>query len=72
MASVGRKVFVLGGESFTPSRADDHNIIHILETSPYCLRVCFFLTDAALFTAEHIKYPAATQPPPAGVKVKLV
>jgi hypothetical protein len=32
MASVGTRVFVLGGESFTPTKSDDHGIINILET----------------------------------------
>lgn len=32
MASMGSRVFVLGGESFTPTR-DDHGIIHVLDTS---------------------------------------
>ncbi|KAJ7596845.1 hypothetical protein C8J56DRAFT_918475 [Mycena floridula] len=32
MAAVGPKVFVLGGESFTPSKADDPNVIHVLDT----------------------------------------
>ncbi|KAG1778034.1 hypothetical protein EV702DRAFT_968580, partial [Suillus placidus] len=33
MASVGTKVFVLGGESFTPTKPDDHGIINVLDTS---------------------------------------
>lgn len=33
MASMGSRVFVLGGESFTPARGDDHGIIHVLDTS---------------------------------------
>ncbi|TFK36888.1 hypothetical protein BDQ12DRAFT_754358 [Crucibulum laeve] len=32
MASVGPKVFVLGGESFTPSKSDDPSITHVLDT----------------------------------------
>lgn len=32
MASMGSRVFVLGGESFTPARGDDHGIIHVLDT----------------------------------------
>ncbi|KAG0703625.1 hypothetical protein DFH29DRAFT_998279 [Suillus ampliporus] len=32
MASLGTKVFVLGGESFTPAKGDDHGIIHVLDT----------------------------------------
>ncbi|KAF8546039.1 galactose oxidase, partial [Imleria badia] len=33
MASTGSRVFVLGGESFTPTKEDDHGIIHVLDTS---------------------------------------
>ena len=33
MSSMGSRVFVLGGESFTPTRGDDHGIIHVLDTS---------------------------------------
>jgi len=33
MASIGTKVFVVGGESFAPARPDDPNVIHILDTS---------------------------------------
>lgn len=33
MAAMGSRVFVLGGESFTPTRGDDHGIIHVLDTS---------------------------------------
>ncbi|KAH7885957.1 hypothetical protein F5I97DRAFT_1808782 [Phlebopus sp. FC_14] len=32
MASMGSRVFVLGGESFTPTKGDDHGIIHVLDT----------------------------------------
>lgn len=32
MASMGSRVFVLGGESFTPARGDDHGIVHVLDT----------------------------------------
>ncbi|THV06018.1 hypothetical protein K435DRAFT_711984 [Dendrothele bispora CBS 962.96] len=32
MASIGSRVFVLGGESFTPSKPEDSNYIHVLET----------------------------------------
>ncbi|TFK77279.1 hypothetical protein BDN72DRAFT_953734 [Pluteus cervinus] len=32
MASMGSKVYVLGGESFTPSKAEDSGYIHILDT----------------------------------------
>jgi hypothetical protein len=33
MASMGSRVLVLGGESFAPTRGDDHGIIHVLDTS---------------------------------------
>lgn len=42
MASMGTRVFVLGGESFTPSKTDDPSIIHVLDTSTYRH---FFLDD---------------------------
>lgn len=32
MASMGSRVFVLGGESFAPTRGDDHEIVHVLDT----------------------------------------
>ncbi|KAJ3490764.1 hypothetical protein NLJ89_g11405 [Agrocybe chaxingu] len=32
MASIGTRVFVLGGESFSPSKGDDANITHVLDT----------------------------------------
>ncbi|OJA16234.1 hypothetical protein AZE42_00038 [Rhizopogon vesiculosus] len=32
MASMGGRVFVLGGESFTPTKGEDHGIIHVLDT----------------------------------------
>ncbi|KAG5651610.1 hypothetical protein H0H81_008070 [Sphagnurus paluster] len=32
MASVGTRVYVLGGESFTPSKTDDPSIFHVLDT----------------------------------------
>lgn len=37
MASMGSRVFVLGGESFTPTRGDDHGMIHVLDTSLYLI-----------------------------------
>ncbi|KAI6136483.1 hypothetical protein F5141DRAFT_1074919 [Pisolithus sp. B1] len=33
MASMGSRVFVLGGESFTPTRDDDQGIVHVLDTT---------------------------------------
>nr|GAT47851.1 cell polarity protein [Mycena chlorophos] len=32
MAAVGARVYVLGGESFTPTKGDDPSLIHILDT----------------------------------------
>ncbi|KIK70799.1 hypothetical protein GYMLUDRAFT_66014 [Collybiopsis luxurians FD-317 M1] len=32
MASIGPRVFVLGGESFTPSKPEDANFVHVLDT----------------------------------------
>ncbi|KAJ7139940.1 hypothetical protein C8R44DRAFT_606672 [Mycena epipterygia] len=32
MAAVGPKVYVLGGESFTPSKTDDSSLVHVLDT----------------------------------------
>ncbi|KAJ7107616.1 hypothetical protein C8R43DRAFT_1044594 [Mycena crocata] len=32
MAAVGTKVYVLGGESFTPSKTDDSSLVHVLDT----------------------------------------
>ncbi|KAF9455255.1 galactose oxidase, partial [Collybia nuda] len=33
MASMGHRVYVLGGESFSPSKADDSGLVHVLDTS---------------------------------------
>lgn len=33
LASVGTKVFVLGGEAVTQSQTDDASTVHVLETS---------------------------------------
>ena len=35
MSAVGSRVYVLGGESYTPARADDPTIFHVLDTSTY-------------------------------------
>ncbi|KAF7981180.1 hypothetical protein HWV62_34967 [Athelia sp. TMB] len=32
MASTGTRVFVLGGESFTPAKQEDHGIVNVLDT----------------------------------------
>jgi Kelch motif len=36
MASIGAKIYVLGGESFSPLKSDDPSITHVLDTSAYC------------------------------------
>ncbi|RDB28536.1 Tip elongation aberrant protein 1 [Hypsizygus marmoreus] len=33
MASVGAQVYVLGGESLSPSKTEDHTLVHVLDTS---------------------------------------
>jgi hypothetical protein len=33
MASMGTRVFVLGGESFTPAKQEDYGTVHVLDTS---------------------------------------
>ena len=38
MSSAGTKVYVLGGESFSP-KGEDANTIHVLDTSPLLLNV---------------------------------
>jgi len=43
MASIGSKVFVIGGESFTPSKGEDPNMIHVLDTSQYYFSIIFCL-----------------------------
>jgi len=35
MASVGQKVFVIGGESFKPLKSEDHAYIHVLDSSEW-------------------------------------
>lgn len=63
MASVGPKVFVLGGESFTPTKSEDPSLVHILDTS-----ACPFPTlsprSGLTHLTEHIKYPSPKDPPP--------
>lgn len=59
MASMGSRVFVLGGESSIPTRGDDHEIIHVLDTS-LSIIISFVLHDSLIFIfLEHIKYPEA-------------
>ncbi|KAF8211579.1 hypothetical protein K438DRAFT_1568813, partial [Mycena galopus ATCC 62051] len=35
MASVGKKVYLLGGETFVPSKADDSGLVHVLDTGVF-------------------------------------
>lgn len=37
MAAVGTRVFVLGGESSSTSPSDDPSLIHVLDTSQFCV-----------------------------------
>lgn len=69
MASMGSKIFVLGGESFTPVRNEDHGVIHVLDTSGFFLFCLWsFLPHEMSHLIpwrflEHIKYPDASKPP---------
>ena len=47
MATAGQKVFVLGGESFSPSKADDPSFTHVLDTS-----ACLLLEQVSTLTDE--------------------
>lgn len=62
MASVGTRVFVLGGESSVPGQTDDSSIMHVLDTSQlwYILQRLRKLTKFL----EHIKYPEPAKPSP--------
>lgn len=60
MASIGSKVYVVGGESFAPSRGDDPNVIHILDTSQYIPQSSLLVLNMEI---EHIKYPEDNRPP---------
>ncbi|TFK56591.1 hypothetical protein OE88DRAFT_1649961 [Heliocybe sulcata] len=41
MAAMGARVFVLGGESYAPSKPEDSTLIHVLDTSAWqVLLVC--------------------------------
>ena len=71
MASVGSRVFVLGGESSTPGKTDDPSVIHVLDTSArfffsfsHLLQTILMIFDCFPCLLEHIKYPDAKSPPP--------
>jgi hypothetical protein len=71
MASIGSRVFVLGGESFTPAKMDDHSLVHVLDTSAYIFHnVSRNSISHYSCPLEHIKYPDANKPPPAGNAVR--
>jgi hypothetical protein len=61
MASVGKKVFVLGGESFEPANPDDYTMVHVLDTgwSRPNRSVNFRLMWC---DTEHINYSASKSP----------
>lgn len=44
MASMGSKIFVLGGESFVPFKTDDPDLIYVLDSSQYHTH-CVHRTD---------------------------
>ena len=77
MASMGPRVFVLGGlgaEFMNPARPEDPTMVHVLDTSS-----CFFYHPTTVFfslmfgsfyrlvrgavSSEHIKYPDSSKPP---------
>lgn len=62
MASVGTRVFVLGGESFTPTKTDDPTLVHVLDTSASLYAIVS--STPSLPLSEHIKYPSPKDPPP--------
>ena len=61
MASSGTRVFVLGGESFGAPKAEDINVIHVLDTS--ALTHPLALPTSHHQPTEHIKYPESGRPP---------
>jgi hypothetical protein len=69
MASVGTKVYVLGGESFTPSKTDDSGLVHVLDTSVFRYNVPI-PKNSTTANPEHIKYPVTPAPAVQGVARK--
>jgi hypothetical protein len=56
MASIGSKIYLVGGESFAPTKGEDSNVIHVLDTSkniPSFYALCLNI----YLKTEHIKYP---------------
>ena len=62
MSSMGTRVFVLGGESFTPAKQEDYGTVHVLDTSSYFL-ITFIPKSNPIIVTEHIKYPDSSKPP---------
>lgn len=67
MASVGPRVYVLGGESFSPSKTDDSGLVHVLDTSSCSSAIASARPLKSLPVSEHIKYPTSKDPPPGTV-----
>ena len=69
MASMGSRVFVLGGlggESLNPQKPDDPSIIHVLDTSMFPFTQ-YEWPSVDCHATEHIKYPDSSKPPPTSV-----
>jgi hypothetical protein len=64
MASMGTKIFVLGGESFVPFKTDDPDLIYVLDSSQYHIRRVDRTDSLTLYDVEHIKYPPPDAPAP--------
>ena len=65
MASIGSRVFVLGGlggGSSEPGKPEDHSRIHVLETSKSHMVSMYHLSN--LCALEYIKYPTTATPTP--------
>jgi hypothetical protein len=58
MASVGHRIYVLGGESFSPSETDDPGLVHVLDTSAYSSAITPAKPLKSLPLSEHVKYPS--------------
>ena len=52
---------MLGGESFTPTRGDDHGIIHVLDTSLSSITLSCLRDPLTFVSPEHIKYPESNK-----------
>ena len=61
MASIGSKVFVIGGESSVPS-GDDPDVIHVLDTSQFSI-IFFAWILIHKMEIEHVEYREDNRPP---------